>query len=290
MPPSTSPRTHSTTDSTEGLNRHFRQTVFSMRLSYSPVVPFSPFGPILFLHSSSLQTRRTFFPQPTTRWSTAPSNSRRSMSHLSTSSMTRRASGPMMRFTAFSGVILRSTPAFFSNSLIFFPRNDTPVSLANSTSESLLLFSPAGRAPYGVFRDEASLDRPAELRQVLGAVGGRHHDGMPTLILLKLLGQCMFGEVGFPTSPFPGKHEGVRVLLVLEVLPHDADDIVLVHLDCSSSAVCFHLYPSESAEAHSSAFGSHSSPSACRLIAGSTHFLMAFSAFVSGSVKLNTSA
>ena len=50
----------------EGLNRHFRQTVFSMRLSYSLVVPFSPFGPSPFLHSSSLQTRRTFFLQPTT--------------------------------------------------------------------------------------------------------------------------------------------------------------------------------------------------------------------------------
>ena len=52
----------------------------------------------------------------------------------------------MMRFTAFSGAILRSTPAFFSKSLIFFPRNDTPVSLANSTSEFLLLiFSPFAR-------------------------------------------------------------------------------------------------------------------------------------------------
>ena len=151
MPPSTPPRTRSTTEPTEGLNRHFRQTVFSMRLSYSLVVPFSPFGPSPFLHSSSLQTRRTFFLQPTTRWSTAPSSSRMPMSHLSTSSMTRRVSGPMMRFTAFSGAILRSTPAFFSSSLIFFPRNDIPVSLANPTSESHLPLSPPAAHPMAYF-------------------------------------------------------------------------------------------------------------------------------------------
>ena len=57
----------------------------------------------------------------------------------------------MMRFTAFSGAILRSTPALFSNSLIFFPRNDTPVSLANSTSESLLLLSPPAVRPMAYF-------------------------------------------------------------------------------------------------------------------------------------------
>lgn len=102
---------------------------------------------------------------------------------------------------------------------------------------------------------------------------------MPALILLQLLGQCVLDKVGFPASPFPGKHEGVRVLLVLEVLPHDADDVILVHLGRSLSAIGFHPYLSYGhARAYSSAFGSHSNPSACRLIAGSMHFLTSSSA------------
>lgn len=84
-------------------------------------------------------------------------------------------------------------------------------------------------------------------------------------------------QVGFPHPRSPLRHERTFSLVLQIALPHVADDVVLVLPGHSAVAIGSTLpfWPARPAPALS---GSHSNPSACRLIAGSMHFLTSSSA------------